>query len=103
MSPEALSRCSRIRKRKRKITSQDMPNTMGRYWFSQRVFWDGDWKLVWNGFDMDELYNLKDDPWEKRNLIGDPDCYGVIDKMMSEVWNIVERTSDESLLRTGYH
>jgi choline-sulfatase len=43
----------------------------GRYRLTQRIIWDGPWKLVWNGFDFDELYHLDDDPYEMHNLIDD--------------------------------
>ena len=32
---------------------------------------DGDWKYVWNQFDMDEFYNLREDPLEMVNRAGD--------------------------------
>jgi arylsulfatase A-like enzyme len=35
---------------------------------------DGDWKLVWNRFDLDELYHLAADPGEMVNLIEEPTC-----------------------------
>lgn len=73
-----------------------------RYWFSQRVYWDGNWKLVWNGFDFDELYHLQRDPEEQHNRIHDPACSDIVDTMMIKVWTIVEQTHDEGLLRSGY-
>ena len=36
-----------------------------RFWLTQRVLWRDDWKLVFNGFDYDELYDLKNDPTEQ--------------------------------------
>ena len=45
----------------------------GRYRLTQRVVWDGPWKLCLNGFDFDELYNLDDDPYEMTNLIDRPE------------------------------
>ena len=44
----------------------------GRYRVTQRVVWDGPWKLAMNGFDFDELYNLDEDPYEMDNLVSDP-------------------------------
>ena len=31
-----------------------------------------DWEYVWSQFDSDELYNLREDPMEMKNLTGDP-------------------------------
>ena len=73
-----------------------------RYWFSQRVYWDGPWKLVWNGFDFDELYNLDDDPQEMRNRIDDPACDDQLRRMMAAVWRIVQQTDDHPLGRSAY-
>jgi arylsulfatase A-like enzyme len=73
-----------------------------RYWFSQRVIWDGHWKLVWNGFDFDELYNLAVDPGEIRNLIDEPKHQDQVRKMMRFAWEIIDRTNDHPLGRTIY-
>lgn len=73
-----------------------------RYWLTQRVIWDGDWKLVWNGFDFDELYNLADDPCEMRNRIDDPDCDSVVRKLMQQAWRIVNETNDHPLGGSRY-
>ena len=55
-----------------------------RYRVSQRVVWDGAWKLVFNGFDFDELYNLDDDPYEMRNLACDAECVDRVREMMAQ-------------------
>jgi len=37
------------------------------------MYREGDWKLVtYHGKDLHELYNLRDDPWEHRDLSADP-------------------------------
>lgn len=73
-----------------------------RYWFTQRVLWDGPWKLVWNGFDQDELYHLERDPGETRNLIVDGLRNGEVRRLMKQAWEIVLRTGDEALARANY-
>lgn len=37
-------------------------------YYTQRIAMTKDWKYVYNGFDYDELYDLKNDPHEMRNL-----------------------------------
>ena len=73
-----------------------------RFWCSQRIRWDGPWKLVWNGMEFDELYNLDDDPQEMRNRIDDPDCAAQVRKMMRDVWDIIEQTDDHPVGRAMY-
>ncbi|MGD8239835.1 MAG: sulfatase-like hydrolase/transferase [Armatimonadota bacterium] len=73
-----------------------------RYWFTQRVIWDGRWKLVWNGFDFDELYNLDDDPHELRNLAGNPACQERLRKLMAQAWRIIRETDDHPLGGSKY-
>jgi hypothetical protein len=41
-------------------------------------------KLVFNGFDFDELYNLDDDPYEMRNLACDAECVDRVREMMAQ-------------------
>ncbi len=73
-----------------------------RYWLTQRIIWDGPWKLAWNGFDFDELYNLEDDPYELRNLAGDPRHQGRVREMMVQAWKIVLETNDHALGNSKY-
>jgi arylsulfatase A-like enzyme len=37
-------------------------------YYTQRITMSKDWKFVYNGFDYDELYDLRNDPHEMRNL-----------------------------------
>jgi arylsulfatase A-like enzyme len=73
-----------------------------RYWFSQRVLWDGAWKFVWNGFDYDELYNLEEDPYELRNLIHNPAYQEEVKRLMGLAWAKVRETGDTPLENSSY-
>ncbi len=73
-----------------------------RYLLTQRVYWENDWKYVFNGFDFDELYNLAADPYELHNLAHDPDHAEISRKMMRGIWDKVKKTGDTTLANTGY-
>jgi arylsulfatase A-like enzyme len=52
------------------------------------------WKYVFNGFDFDELYDLRNDPGETRNLIDEPDCAMVLKNLCQRLWRFTEREED---------
>jgi len=74
-----------------------------RFPLMQRIFWDGSWKLVFIGFDFDELYNLDQDPYEMNNLVNDPAHSSRLHKMMKEIWRRVRDTNDRTLRDTQYY
>lgn len=53
------------------------------------------WKLCLRDKDLNELYNLRDDPFETRNLYSDPECASVISRLASEIYRWQEATSDK--------
>ena len=69
---------------------------------TQRIIWDGPWKLVWNGFDFDELYHLDDDPYEMHNLIDDPGLQDRVTALMRYAWQVVRDTGDRALFNSHY-
>jgi len=74
-----------------------------RFRLTQRVYWEDDWKFVFNGFDFDELYNLADDPWEMNNLAAEPEHADRVRHMMTGVWRRMHETGDTTLLNSHYH
>ena len=74
-----------------------------RFSLTQRILWQGDWKFAFNGFDFDELYNLKDDPHEMTNLIDQPEHAGRIRQMMAGIWKIVRDTGDRAIEESHYY
>lgn len=73
-----------------------------RFPLMQRILWHGPWKLVFNGFDFDELYNLDEDPHEMHNLANDPAQQQRLEDMMTEVWSYVRKTGDRAILESHY-
>lgn len=74
----------------------------GRYRLTQRIYWDGPWKLLFNGFDFDELYNVQDDPYEMNSLVADPAYQDRLRGMMQAVWRKVRETGDHPLWNSHY-
>lgn len=74
-----------------------------RFRLSQRVYWKGPWKYVFNGFDHDEMYNLQDDPYELVNLAGREEHAGRARHMMAQIWRYARQTGDHTICNTHYH
>jgi len=53
------------------------------------------WKLCLRDKDSNELYNLKDDPFEMRNLYSDPQYASVISRLASEIQHWQESANDK--------
>ncbi len=73
-----------------------------RFRLTQRILWDGSWKLAFNGFDFDELYNLDEDPNEQTNLAADPRHRQRLEAMMRQIWGRIRETGDRALEETHY-
>ena len=69
-------------------------------YYSQRSVKTKDYKYVFNGFDEDELYDLRNDPHEMRNLAGDPRYAPVIRDMCRRMWRFAYEQSDDYLLNS---
>ena len=65
-----------------------------RYLLTQRVLWHERYKLLYNGFDYDELYDLRNDPNELENLAAD--------RSHRSTYRELRRTGDRSLPETHY-
>ncbi len=74
----------------------------GRYRVTQRVVYDGAWKLVMNGFDFDELYNLDDDPYEMTNLSSNPAYRDRLRSLTKHMWRVIRDTNDHALWNSHY-
>jgi hypothetical protein len=56
-----------------------------------------DFKYVFNGFDWDELYDLRVDPHEMRNLARDPAYGEVVREMCGRMWRFAFREDDTAI------
>jgi arylsulfatase A-like enzyme len=52
------------------------------------------WKLCLRDKDLNELYNLKNDPFEMRNLYSDPQYASVVSRLTAEIYRWQEATND---------
>ena len=74
-----------------------------RFNLTQRIFWQGNWKFIFNGFDFDELYDLANDPHEMKNLVNEPEYAVRVREMMAEVWRVVRETGDRAIGESHYY
>lgn len=73
-----------------------------RFSYTQRLYWKGKMKYVFNAFDNDELYDLEKDPYEMTNRSEDPAYADIKQKMCSEMWELVKGSGDDSLADAEY-
>lgn len=60
----------------------------------QRAVWNKSWKYVFNGFDYDELYDLKNDPLEMHNLINEERYQEIVKELCKKMWKFAQKTKD---------
>ena len=58
------------------------------YYYTQRIFRDKRYKFIFNGFDFDELYDLREDPHEMRNRNRDPAYEKVKEQLIEQLWAV---------------
>jgi len=60
----------------------------------QRSIMTRDWKYVYNGFDEDELYDLKNDPDEQFNLAGEERFHSLKVELCKRIWFFAREQQD---------
>lgn len=73
-----------------------------RFFYTQRTLWRDHHKYVFNGFDVDELYDLAADPHEMHNLAADAEYQGVLEDMAARMWDIIRETGDFNMYEAQY-
>lgn len=81
-------------------TPDDWPDTFYsqfngvELYYTQRVVMTHDYKYVYNGFDFDELYDLRHDPHELINLSDHPDYQEIKRDLVGRMWRFADREKD---------
>ncbi|MBN1670462.1 MAG: sulfatase-like hydrolase/transferase [Kiritimatiellae bacterium] len=60
----------------------------------QRSVFTKELKFVYNGFDYDELYDLRTDPHEIRNVVDKPEYAADVRRLMRRIWQFSHQTGD---------
>jgi arylsulfatase A-like enzyme len=68
-------------------------------YYTQRSVMTRNHKYVFNGFDRDELYDLRHDPDEMNNLIDDPAYQPIIKALCREMWAFAYQEEDSIINR----
>ncbi len=66
-------------------------------YYTQRSVMTLDAKYVFNGFDRDELYDLRVDPHEMRNFADDPAYEALRREMCGRMWRFAHRENDAAI------
>ena len=70
--------------------------------YTQRITWHGNWKYIFSPGGIDELYDLAADPYERCNLVVDPQHRARLDEMCKRMWRRMRAIGDTSLLESHY-
>lgn len=62
--------------------------------YTQRMIRSKEWKYVWNSTDVDELYDMIDDPYELRNVIQHPANKSIVLELRKRLYDILHRDDD---------
>lgn len=65
--------------------------------YTQRAIRTAEWKYVWNATDVDELYNLAEDPFELENRIRDRAAAGVLGDLRRRLLAILRAEGDRQM------
>lgn len=69
--------------------------------YVQRMIRNNDWKYIWNSTDIDELYNLRTDPWEMKNLISEFEYKDTLKYLRHELYKSLKNRKDPIINWTG--
>jgi arylsulfatase A-like enzyme len=73
-----------------------------RFNYTQRILWWEQYKYVFNGFDLDEFYNLADDPHELHNRAHETSLRPLVEEMAARMWQVMRATGDANMVEAEY-
>jgi len=73
-----------------------------RFVYTQRIVWHDDWKYIFSPGGIDELYHLSQDPYERFNLVEEPQYKRTLLTMTQRMWRKMREIGDNSLFNTHY-
>jgi len=62
--------------------------------YTQRMIRNNEWKYIWNTTDIDELYDLRNDPHELYNVINEEENQGIVKELRRKLYEILLREGD---------
>lgn len=80
--------------------AEDMPNHVlnvyygGEFLYTQRIAIGRRYKYIFNGFDKDEFYDLREDPGEIHNVIDGADHAAAVRETRDALWELMIRHGD---------
>lgn len=71
-------------------------------YYTQRIVMTHEYKYVYNGFDNDELYDLRLDPLEMTNRSDDPNYTATKHELVWRMWRFAAEQGDELIMNSYY-
>ena len=69
--------------------------------YTQRMLRTEKWKYIWNLTDVDELYDMENDPWEMKNLAREPEMTALLAELRKKLYGLLEK-EDPDLVKTDW-
>lgn len=70
--------------------------------YSQRMIRTKQWKYIWNLTDIDELYDVENDPYELVNRINDKQAEDIVIKLRRHLFDELNRTGDRLVTENAW-
>lgn len=71
--------------------------------FTQRMLRNHKWKYIWNLTDVDELYDMQNDPHELHNLVAEPDYQTLLKDFRLEMLHELQKVDDWTIHSAWLH
>jgi arylsulfatase A-like enzyme len=71
----------------------------GGHWYTLRSYQDEHYKYTWDPYGMDEFYNLKEDPDERHNQVGNPQYRHLVEQYADKLAEALQEVDDPLVLQ----